>query len=51
VVSFDSLDQMATKGAEPAALAAAEELMTDEATFIDHSRSLIWFTERHQLIG
>ena len=51
VVSFNSLDEMATKGAEPDALAAAEELMVDEATFIDHSRSLIWFTERHELIG
>lgn len=51
VVSFDSLDEMAAKGAEPGALSAAELLMADEATFIDHGRSLIWFTEHHDLLG
>jgi len=49
VVSFESLDDMASKGAQPEALAAAEELAEDERRFIDHSASRIWFTE-HQTI-
>jgi hypothetical protein len=51
VVTFDSLDDMATKGAEPDALAAAEALLADEATFIDHERSLIWFAEHHDVLS
>jgi len=50
VVSFESLDDMATRGAEPAALAAAEELAADERRFIDHSRSHIWFTEHVAIV-
>ena len=50
VISFDSLDDMAEKGAEPDALAVAEQLLVDEATFIDHAASLIWFTEHHDLL-
>jgi hypothetical protein len=49
VVSFESLDVMAAKGAQPEALAAAEELAEDERRFIDHAASRIWFTE-HQTI-
>ena len=45
VVSFESLDDMAAKGAQPEALAAAEELAEDEQRFIDHAESRIWFTE------
>ena len=50
VVSFESLDDMASKGAEPEALAAAEELAEDEGRFIDHSASRIWFTEHHSVL-
>ena len=50
VITFDSLDDMAAKGAEPGALAAAAELSEDERRFIDHSQSRIWFTEHHQVI-
>ncbi|MGO9344081.1 MAG: EthD domain-containing protein [Acidimicrobiales bacterium] len=45
VISFESLDDMAAKGAEPAALAAAEELAADERLFVNHAESRIWFTE------
>ena len=45
VVSFESLDTMAEKGAQPEALSAAEELAEDEKRFIDHAASRIWFTE------
>lgn len=45
VVTFESLEEMASKGAQPEALAAAEELAADERRFIDHGASRIWFTE------
>jgi len=45
VVSFESLDDMAEKGAQPEALSAAAELAEDEKRFIDHAASRIWFTE------
>ena len=50
VIGFESLDDMAAKGAEPAALAAAEELAADERRFIDHANSRIFFTERHVVV-
>ena len=50
ILSFESLDEMAAKGAEPAALAAAEELAADERRFIDHAQSRIWFTGHHSII-
>ena len=50
VISFESLDDMAAKGAEPAALAAAEQLAADERRFIDHAQSRIWFTEHHTIV-
>ena len=50
VISFDSLEEMAAMGAEPAALAAAEQLTEDERRFIDHADSRIWFTEHHTVI-
>lgn len=50
VVTFESLDDMATRGAEPEALAVAEVLAQDEAGFIDHANSLIWFTEHHDVL-
>ena len=46
VIGFESLEDMAAKGAEPAALAAAEEMAADEARFIDHAGSRIFFAER-----
>ena len=49
VVTFESLDEMANKGAQPEALAAAEELAEDERRFIDHAGSRIWFTEHHNV--
>ena len=50
VIGFTSLEDMAAKGAEPAALAAAEAMAADEARFIDHANSRIWFTERHVVV-
>ena len=50
VISFLSLDDRAAKGAEPDALAIAEQLLADESAFIDHATSLIWFTEHHDLL-
>jgi len=50
VIVFESLDDMAAKGAEPAALAAAAEMAADERRFIDHTNSRIWFTERHVVV-
>lgn len=50
VIGFESLEDMAAKGAEPAALAAAEEMAADEARFIDHANSRIWFTERYVVV-
>jgi len=47
VIGFESLEDMAAKGAEPtAALAAVEKMAADERRFIDHANSRIWFTER-----
>ena len=50
VIGFESLDNMAAKGAEPAALAAAEEMAADERRFIDHANSRIWFTEHYVVV-
>lgn len=50
VVSFESLDDMASKGAQPEAMAAAEELAEDERRFIDHAGSRIWFTEHRTIL-
>ena len=50
VIGFESLDDMAAKGAEPAALAAAEEMAADERRFIDHANSRIWFTEHYVVV-
>ena len=49
-VCFESLDDMAAKGTEPAALAAAEEMAADERRFIDHANSRIWFTEHYVVV-
>ena len=50
VVTFESLDDMAAKGARPEAMAAAQELAEDERRFIDHARSRIWFTEHEAVL-
>ena len=50
VESFDSLDDMASKDAQPEALAAAEDRAEDEGQFIGHSASRIWFTEHHTIL-
>ncbi|MDE3085666.1 MAG: EthD domain-containing protein [Acidobacteriota bacterium] len=50
VVSFESLEVMADRGAQPEALAAAEELAVDERRFIDHGASRIWFTEHVTIV-
>ncbi len=50
VVSFESLDDMAAKGGQPEALAAAEEMADDERRFIDHAGSRIWFTEHYTVV-
>jgi len=65
VIGFESLDETAAKGAEAAALAAAEQLAAeqlaaeqlaaeqlaaDEAPVIDHANSRIFFTERYVVV-
>lgn len=50
VITFDSLEDMAAKGAQPAALEAAQELAEDERVFIDHARSRIFFAGHETVI-
>jgi EthD domain len=50
LIGFESLEDMAAKGAQPEALSAAEEMAADERRFIDHTNSRIWFTERHVVV-
>ena len=50
VIGFESLEEMAARGAEPEALSVAEEMAADERRFIDHTNSRIWFTERHVVV-
>lgn len=50
-LSWDSFDALAEAGMTEAGMAAAEELTGDERTFIDHSRSPIFYTEENVVIG
>jgi hypothetical protein len=47
--SFDSVDDLLAPATDPEAAKAAEELIADERTFIDHSASPI-FLVRHDLV-
>jgi uncharacterized protein (TIGR02118 family) len=51
VVSFDSLDALATAAGTPEGRRAGTDLLEDERRFIDLERSTIWFTEHHEVIG
>jgi uncharacterized protein (TIGR02118 family) len=49
LISFESLDTLQAAAATPAGIAAGVELLEDERRFIDHERSVIWFTD-HVLV-
>jgi uncharacterized protein (TIGR02118 family) len=48
-VWFDSMEDLLAALDSPAGRAAAAELIADERTFIDHSRSPIWIAEEAEI--
>jgi uncharacterized protein (TIGR02118 family) len=48
-VWFDSLDDLLGALDSPSGRAAAADLLADERTFIDHSRSPIWIAEEAEI--
>jgi uncharacterized protein (TIGR02118 family) len=48
-VWFDSLDDLLAATDSPSGRAAAADLLADERTFIDHSRSPIWIAEEAEI--
>ena len=48
---FDSLEAMAENGRRPQAQAAAALLLEDERRFIDLSKSPLWFSQEHVIVG
>ena len=48
---YDSLEAIGAAVATPAGLAASIALLEDERSFIDHSRSPLWFAEEHEVIA
>lgn len=48
---WDSIDDLMTTASEPAAVAAGQELLEDEAKFIDFARSPLWFGEEKEIFG
>lgn len=48
-VWFDSLDDLLVALNSPSGRAAAADLIADERTFIDHSRSPIWIAEEAEV--
>ena len=48
---WDSLDDLVSVFASEAGQAAAQTLMEDEAKFIDFSRSSLFLTEEHEILG
>lgn len=48
---WDSFDALVEAGATDEGLKAADELTEDERTFIDHSRSPIFYVEENVVIG
>jgi uncharacterized protein (TIGR02118 family) len=47
---YDSVDTLLAAARTPEGAAAAAALRTDEANFIDHSRSPIFLAEEHQVL-
>ena len=47
---FDSVESMTAPGGTPAGKAASRALREDEAKFIDHARSPLWFGEEHAIV-
>jgi hypothetical protein len=48
---WDSLDDLAASGSDPAAIAAGQELLEDESKFIDLANSPLWFGEEKTIFG
>ncbi len=48
---WDSLDDLAASGSDPAAIAAGRELLEDESKFIDLANSPLWFGEEKTIFG
>jgi uncharacterized protein (TIGR02118 family) len=51
LISFESLEALQEAAATPQGVAAGVELLEDERRFIDHERSVIWFTEHVAVTG
>jgi uncharacterized protein (TIGR02118 family) len=48
---WDSLEDMAAVMSDPAAQVAGQELLEDEARFIDLANSPLWLGEEHEVVG
>ena len=48
---WNTLDDLMAGQTDPQAQAAGQELLEDEAKFIDFARSPLWFGEEHVIIG
>lgn len=48
---YDSLEDLAQRMADPAAVDAGRRLLEDERKFIDHSRSPLWWGEEKVILG
>lgn len=48
---WDSIDDLMATASEPAAIAAGQELLEDEAKFIDFARSPLWFGEEREIFS
>lgn len=48
---WDSWDALAANAGNPAAAKASAELLEDERTFIDLSRSPLWWSEEHEIVN
>ena len=47
---FDSIEDLTSRGDDPAARRAGRELVEDERKFIDLARSPLWLSEEHVII-
>ena len=48
---WDSIDDLMAAGTTPEGADAGQILLEDEQNFIDLSRSCIFFTEEHSIVG
>jgi len=48
---WDSLEDLAAVMSDPAAQAAGQELLEDEARFIDLAHSPLWLGQEHEVVG